>query len=382
MKEYDVIIVGGAVAGPVAAKFCARQNINTLLIEKAKVPRDKPCSGIQFPYLEKIIGETIPADRLCHNSLTRVELHFPNGRVFSIKFPMLNFMRKTFDEWLCLLAQSYGAEFRDCCTFKDFEETEDGIVVQIDTDEGIERIKARFVIDATGMRPAIRRKLKRESGFHNNSTGATLNYYFTADGNLESDKLYQFWNIEYNNSMFAWVYNKTLDDGNDYWVIGTGYDYDIHRRLEYFFDHIKDLYHLKNVQIVKKEGYSSSMSLMDEERIWLGERNFLMVGDAAGLIDPTRGVGMDAAALSGRLAAKAIALSLAGGEPVSAVYAKLMKNLVNQTHRNQQRGIISLKSNEELQAYLDKGSLKLGLNLPFQKFLNRFRSGEQQVLLP
>lgn len=382
MKEYDVIIVGGAVAGPVAAKFCARQNINTLLIEKAKVPRDKPCSGIQFPYLEKIIGEKIPADRLCHNSLTRVELHFPNGRVFSIKFPMLNFMRKTFDEWLCLLAQSYGAEFRDCCTFKDFEETEDGIVVQIDTDEGIERIKARFVIDATGMRPAIRRKLKRESGFQKNSTGATLNYYFTADGNLESDKLYQFWNIEYNNSMFAWVYNKTLDDGNDYWVIGTGYDNDIQRRLEYFFDHIKDLYHLKNVQIVKKEGYSSSMSLMDDERIWLGERNFLMVGDAAGLIDPTRGVGMDAAALSGRLAAKAIGLSLAGGEPVSAVYGKLMKNLVNQTRRNQQRGIISLKTNEELQAYLDKGSLKLGLNLPFQKFLNRFRSGEQQVLLP
>ena len=382
MKEYDVIIVGGAVAGPVAAKFCAKQGLNTLLIEKAKVPREKPCSGIQFPYFEKIIGETIPTDRLCHNSLTRAELHFPNGRVFSIRFPMLNFMRKTFDEWLCMLAKSYGAEFRDCCSFKDFEETEDGIVVQIDTDEGIERIKARFVIDATGMRPAIRRILKRERGFQNNSTGATLNYYFSADGDLEPDKLYQFWNIEYNNSMFAWVYNKTLDDGNDYWVVGTGYDTDIHQRLDCFFDHIKDLYHLKNVQIVKKEGYSSSMSLMDDERIWLGERNFLMVGDAAGLIDPTRGVGMDAAALSGRLAAKAIGLSRASGKSVSAVYAKLMKNLVNQTRRNQQRGIISLKTNEELQAYLDKGSLKLGLNLPIQKLFNRFRSGERQVLLP
>ncbi len=34
-----------------------------------------------------------------------------------------------------------------------------------------------------------------------------------------------------------------------------------------------------------------------------------MVGDAAGLIDLTRGVGMDSAALSGRLAAKAIGLA-------------------------------------------------------------------------
>jgi len=50
MREYDVFIAGGAVAGPVAAKFCAMQNLNTLLVEKAKVPREKPCSGIQFPY--------------------------------------------------------------------------------------------------------------------------------------------------------------------------------------------------------------------------------------------------------------------------------------------------------------------------------------------
>jgi flavin-dependent dehydrogenase len=382
MKEYDVVIVGGAVAGPVAAKFCAMQNLSTLLIEKAKVPREKPCSGIQFPYFEKILGETIPPDRLCHNTLSKVEMHLPNGRVLSAGFPMLNFMRNTFDEWLCLLAQSYGAKFRDGCGFRDFEETEDGIIVHIETDEGAERVKAIYVIDATGMRPAIRRKLKGESGFQKKSSGATLNYYFTADGDLESDKLYQFWNIEYNNVMFAWVYNKTLDDGNDYWVVGTGYDKDIQQRADRFFDHIKGLYHLKNIQIVKKEGYSSTMSLADDERIWLGERKFLMVGDAAGLIDPTRGVGMDAAALSGRLAAKAIGLSRSGGKPVSVVYAELMKNLVNQIRRNQQHGIILLKTNEELQAYLDKGMLKMGLNMSFQNLCNRFRSGEQQVLLP
>ena len=86
-------------------------------------------------------------------------------------------------------------------------------------------------------------------------------------------------------------------------MVGTGYDKDIYKRLDGFFDHVKELYKLRNVQIVKKEGYSSSMTFGDKERIWLGERNFLMVGDAAGLIDLTRGVGMDAAALSGRLAA-------------------------------------------------------------------------------
>ena len=382
MKEYDVFIAGGAVAGPVAAKFCANQGLRTLLVEKGQVPREKPCSGIQFPYFEKIIGDPIPQGRLCNHTLSKVEMHFPNGKVISSKFPMLNFMRDTFDEWLCILAQNYGAEFRDGCSFTDFEETDDGIIVHLKTAAGEETINTRYVIDATGMRPVIRRKLKKEEGFQKGSTGAALNYYFTADGNLETDKLYQFWNMEYNNMMFAWVYNKTLDDGKDYWVVGTGYDKDIYMRLDLFFEHVKKLYQLENVNIVKKEGYSSSMTFSDEERIWLGERNFLMAGDAAGLIDLTRGVGMDAAALSGRLAAKAIGLAEKNGKPVAGIYSKLMKHLVNQTRKNQQAGILSFKSNEDLQKYLDDGMLKMGLNMSIQSLLNKIRRAERQVMIP
>ena len=382
MKEYDVFIAGGAIAGPVAAKFCAKQNLKTLLIEKDKVPREKPCSGIQFPYFEKIIGDTIPANRLCNNRLSKVEMRFPNGKMLSSNFPMLNFMREPFDEWLCILAQDYGAEFRDGCRFKDFEETDDGIIVHLETEKGTETIKVKYIIDATGMRPVIRRKLRKENGFQKGSTGAALNYYFTANGNLEADKLYQFWNIDYNNMMFAWVYNKTLSDGKDYWVVGTGYDKDVVIRLDSFFEHIKELYQLENVKIVKKEGYSSSMTFEDDERIWLGEKNFLMAGDAAGLIDLTRGVGMDAAALSGRLAAKAIGIAEESGKPVVDVYSRLMKYLVKQTKKNQQVGILSFDSNEELQDYLDKGLIKMGLNMTVQSVLNKVRSAERQVMIP
>ena len=382
MKEYDVFIAGGAVAGPVAAKFCARQGLRTLLVEKDRVPREKPCSGIQFPYFDKIIGDPVPRDRLCNNGLSKVEMHLPTGKVLSAGFPMLNFMRDVIDEWLCILAQDYGAEFRDGCRFMDLTEVDDGILVHLKTDGGDETIKARYVIDATGMRPVIRRKLREDGGFERGSTGAALNYYFTADGNLEPDKLYQFWNIEFNNMMFAWVYNKTLDDGKDYWVVGTGYDKDVIKRLDGFFDHVKELYQLKNVEIVKKEGYSSSMVFADKDRIWLGERNLLMVGDAAGLIDLTRGVGMDSAALSGRLAAKAIGISEKSGKPVIDAYSQVMKNLVRQTSKNQQAGRLSFETNQDLQADLDAGLLKMGLNVFVQRFLNRLRSGERQVMLP
>ena len=92
MREYDVFIAGGAIAGPVAAKFCAKRGLKTLLIEKDKVPREKPCSGIQFPYFERIIGDKIPRERLCNNELNKVEIHFPNGKVVSsiLKFRCLD----------------------------------------------------------------------------------------------------------------------------------------------------------------------------------------------------------------------------------------------------------------------------------------------------
>jgi flavin-dependent dehydrogenase len=315
MSEYDVLIAGGGVAGPVAAKFCAMRGLRTLLVEKEKVPREKVCSGIQFPYFEKIIGDRIPADRLCNNVLSRVEIHYPNGRTVRMRFPMLNFMRKRLDEWLCLLARERGAEFRDSCTLKDFEEDADGIIARLESGGREEEVRAKYLVDATGLRSGIRRRIGNAEAFRKERSGPTLSYYFRAEGDLEPDTVYQFWNIEYNDAMFAWVYNKTLDDGLDYWVVGTKHDQDVRARLSLFFDHVIALYRLKNVEVVKKESYGASMSMASEERIWLGRGRVLMTGDAAGLVDLARGMGMDAAALSGRLAARAIAASLAGGSP-------------------------------------------------------------------
>lgn len=384
MKEFDVFIAGGAVAGPVAAKFCAAAGLRTLLIEKDAVPREKPCSGIQFPYFERIIGDRIPRKRLCNNDLYRVEMYLPDGSRITTpgKFPMLNFMRDTFDEWLCLLAEGYGAEFRDSCRFRGMKMTESGAVIQLAGSNGTEEVTAKYVIDATGMRPVIRRLIRAGTGYRSGSSGASLNYYFTADGDLDKNTLYQFWNIDFNNMMFAWVYNKTLADGRDYWVAGTGYDRGIQERQDLFFDYVKKAFNLTNVKIVKREGYSSSLDFENKDRIWLGEGNVLMAGDAAGLIDLTRGVGMDAAALSGRLAARAIVSAEKLGVPAIVEYRRLMMRLEEQTRKNQERGIMAFASNGELLSYLKKNMLSSSLRMIIQSFLNRFRRVERLVMLP
>ena len=41
MEKYDVVSIGGGIAGSIAARLAAEGGLNSLLVERAKTPRDK-----------------------------------------------------------------------------------------------------------------------------------------------------------------------------------------------------------------------------------------------------------------------------------------------------------------------------------------------------
>lgn len=379
MQEFDVVIVGGGVAGSVCAKYLSRNNIKTLFIEKYKTPRPKACSGIQFDYFQRIVGEKFPIEKLCHHQIRKVEIHNPDGSSFKAPCSMVNFMRDIFDDYLNKVAVKNGAIFWDECEFIKYEEINEGFVVDVQKGDEIEKISSSYLIDASGLRPVIRKKLRPED-FRNSSSGGTINYYIEGDSDLAPDTLYQFWNLDWNNQMFAWVYNKTLD-GKDLWVVGSGYDRDLKTHCESFLAYIRNKYNL-NGKIVKTEGYSSNIEFDSAERVWLGQGRILMIGDAAGLVDISRGVGMDSAALSGRLAAKAIVAAKNQNKCALEEYKKYTYKMVEQTRKNQAQGINKLQSNEELQEYLQNSMKKAGLMMAINLVLNNFRRLEKIILLP
>ncbi|OYT38596.1 MAG: hypothetical protein B6U86_06315 [Candidatus Altiarchaeales archaeon ex4484_43] len=43
--KYDVIVVGAGPAGSTAGRQCALKGLKTLILEKEKLPRYKPCGG-------------------------------------------------------------------------------------------------------------------------------------------------------------------------------------------------------------------------------------------------------------------------------------------------------------------------------------------------
>ena len=377
MVDYDVIIVGGGIAGSITARDTAKNGLNTLLLEREKTPRLKACSGIQFPYFERIIGEKIPQERLCNIELNKVKMYFPDGKSFGSGFKMINFMRKPFDDWLNQTAVREGAEFRDQCTFKGFEKKEDHLTVTVSHTGETETIPTQYLVDASGLNPAIR-KILRPKEFSNTSTGATINYYIDGSGDLDENTLYQFWNLDWNDTMFAWAYMKTLYDGKDYWVVGTGCNTGrVLDRQKQLYEYFQKKFNFSG-EIVKKEGYSHNIDLSSDERVWLGEDKILMVGDAAGLVDASRGVGMDATALSGRLAAE----SLVKGESVLENYSFSMRTLMRQTMSNQSREIGVFSNNEELQHHLENTMFVSGIGMMIQSSLNRLRPLHKMVMLP
>ncbi len=377
MDEYDVLIVGGGIAGSVTAKFAAKEGLKVLLIEKQRTPRKKVCSGIQFGYLERIIGEKIPSGRLCKNKINRIRMYFPSGRNYGVPFRILNFMRDTFDDWLNHVAVNYGAEFRDECEIIDWEEYENGISVTLQNrNSEQEQVKTKYLIDATGLRAKIRMKMHPEH-YIQGSSGAVVNYYLQCEGDLRENRLYMFYNLEFNNMMFAWIYKKS-----DLWVVGTGYDKEIAKRGKMFLDYAMERYHIKG-EVVKKEGYTANIDFQGEDRVWLGEGRILMAGDAAGLVDVYRGLGMDSAALSGRLLANAIVKAEKKGEDAQAIYSKLMAKLVKMTLKNQFRGINRFKNNEELEKFYSFfGVIKFGMKMIFHLFINKFRRVKNITLVP
>ena len=372
MEEFDVTIVGGGIAGSVAARFSAKQGFKTLLLEKYKTPRNKPCSGIQFPYFEKLIGKKIPKEKLCKNVLYKVEMVTPKGKTIGGKMRMLNFWRSTFDSWLNQLAIDEGADFQDDTSFIEFCKDQKGIIVTFSKENKSAQIRTRFLIGADGMLSGIRRKLQPEY-FDKKRLGTAINYYFEGEGNLDPNKLYMYFNREFCPLMFAWVYLK-----DEKWVIGTGANENAVDYVERFFNYVKEKYSLKG-KIVKKEGFASTQKITT----YLGEDNILLTGDAAGLIDLYRGVGMDLAALSGRLAIKAIKKAEKTGKSPILHYQRFMEKTVKKLESNEKKQAKRYASNESLERSLSSVNLlKDGLLMIVSNQINKILPAEKVIFLP
>jgi flavin-dependent dehydrogenase len=372
MESYDVVSIGGGIAGSIAARMAAEGGLKSLLVERAKTPRNKPCSGIQFGYFEKLVGRPIPKDKLCSNEIYNMNIITPDGKSYQGKMKVLNFWRSTFDRWLNDLAIEEGATFQDRTRMVGFEQVEGGYLLQMQSGTKNHEVFTRYLVAADGMSSKVRKKL-RPTHFLQKAPGGAMNYYCTGEGDLDPHALYMINIKAYAPIMFAWIYKK-----DDLWVIGTGAEHDLKAYADRFYEYACQEYKFKG-EIVRKEGFASPL----KNGVFLGEGNILLCGDAAGLLDAYRGVAMDNAALSARFAVQSILEVEKKGTAAISGYQRRMQTMKRQMEANEKKRQAKFASDETLAAsFAPRQVIIDGVKMMAANVANRFLPPERVITLP
>ena len=159
--RYDVIIVGGGIAGLTAATQMADYGKKVLVIEKHAYPHHKVCgeyvSNEVLPFLKSYGIDPVARGA---KKIERMELSTTDGNVISTRLPLGGFSmsRYAFDALLAKAAQDRGAVILQA-TVKSIDFDRQSFKVR--TGDGATYVAA-FVIGAYGKRSGIDGHLKRK----------------------------------------------------------------------------------------------------------------------------------------------------------------------------------------------------------------------------
>ena len=158
MKRFDVVVIGGGPAGATAARHCSQNSLRTLLLEKKRLPRYKPCAGgVTAAALEELgfdLGEGVVEKDCCG---VRVQVKDFQKDVTADRTLFCTVARGCFDEFLVKQASMTGAEVHDGEGALCVEREGPGVVVRTD----MESYRANIVIGADGFFSTVRKSLDR-----------------------------------------------------------------------------------------------------------------------------------------------------------------------------------------------------------------------------
>jgi flavin-dependent dehydrogenase len=161
--SYDVIIIGGGLAGCSAAAQLARRGHQVLLLEKATYPRHKLCGEFLSPEVQSSLRTLDVLDdvsALGAASMTRARLTGPDGTTVEHALPgtALGLSRYRLDELLFERACQWGAEGRPGTKVTSVTGSlDEGFAVEA----GGETVEGRLVLGAYGRRGVLDRTLER-----------------------------------------------------------------------------------------------------------------------------------------------------------------------------------------------------------------------------
>ncbi len=169
--RWDVTVVGAGPAGSATALLLARTGARVLLVDRARFPREKPCSEYLSPestrVLERLGKDVLAAVAAASPArLTGMKVVAPSGTEVVGRFETFSFAlpRIRFDTILRAAAEAAGAEVREGVKVEEmlYDGGAVGGVVTRDTGLGTrDTYRSRIVVGADGLRSVVARRLGR-----------------------------------------------------------------------------------------------------------------------------------------------------------------------------------------------------------------------------
>jgi menaquinone-9 beta-reductase len=306
---YDVVISGAGPAGATCALALRNSGLKVALIDKATFPRDKICGDAIPGRAVKNLRLLDPAYEdafrsFAPKSITKSTAIYYKGRDLSFNWvgEAYTSRRLDFDNFLFTLVSDHNvADIYTNSTIKSVSRTGEGYAV---TTADNRTFSCRMLIGADGAHSVVARQLANRQMDRNNHVGSVRAYYSGITG-LDPNTTEVYFDKKYLPS-YLWVFPLPGNTAN----VGFGMlssviaarKVNLKKLFYEFIDQSPQLRHrLGNaVQTSPLEGFGLPLGATD---VTISGDHFLLVGDAASLIDPISGDGIGNAMLSGRLAA-------------------------------------------------------------------------------
>jgi geranylgeranyl reductase family protein len=315
MSRPDVLVVGGGPAGTAAAHWLARSGHEVLVVEKKEYPREKTCGdGLTPRSILQLIDMGFDFDVAefhrvhglrAYSSELVIEMEWPDHPTLPAWGGVIR--RSDLDMQVAALAEKQGAVVRQHTTATPIVEAGQITAVDLATNGSTDRVHPRFVIVADGSLSRFGRALGAVRHKDRPYGLAARAYYASPmadDGFMESQ-------LDLRDAEGATIpgYGWVFPMGDGSVNIGVGVLSTFHRWKEINTSNLMDA---MVASAPEHWGLTSESKITDPRGGKLPMSfsvgplvgsNWLLVGDAAGAINPFNGEGIAYAYETGRMAA-------------------------------------------------------------------------------
>ncbi len=334
MTDYDVIVVGGGPAGSTTARRAAQQGLSVLLVDKEKFPRAKPCAGGINEPVEQSLDFNI--DKVIHRRMYGQTLFAPSGLRVDCSRPKragAMVMREEFDHLLLQKAEEAGAEVRTGERISKVSNSSERVMVE--TADG-SVYTGSYLVGGDGVNSIVAKQI----GFYDGWKGNTAAVAIEIEAEVGEEAVTRICGVPYDKEGttihiyfgpvpygYVWCFPK-----RSILSIGAGCRQDKAQNMRAnfmaWFEKFKKVH---NIQPKILSDSAARLPFLRAAKTTVKERSIL-VGDAAGFVNPFDGEGIQMAIKSGIIAAPILKKAIESGDPsVLKEYEKGWKAQLKET---------------------------------------------------